>query len=70
MLSDFQVGAGQFTDLIVYLDDESRDSLAVLFPHKDQMVRGLEITTQARFKNKWDSSKGGKENPQIVSGSF
>ncbi len=58
MLAGCQVGAGQLTKLIIYLDDDSRDSVAIFFPHKDQIVRGLETAAQARFKNKWDSSKG------------
>jgi len=45
-------GPYKFTDLILYLNDESRDSVAVFFPHEDQVDRGLEIATQAKFKNK------------------
>ena len=48
-------GSYQFTELILYLDDGTGDSLAVFFPHKDQSDRGLQITTQANFKNKFDS---------------
>jgi len=45
-------GPGQFTDLIIYLDDESGDSVSVSFPYESQNDRGLEITTQAKFNNK------------------
>ncbi len=43
---------GQFTDLIIYLNDESGDSVAVSFPNEALWDRGLEITTQAKFNNK------------------
>ncbi len=46
---------GQFTDLIIYLHDESGDLVAISFPNEDQSDRGFEITTQARFNNKWNS---------------
>ena len=48
-------GSCQFTELILYLDDETGDSVAVFFPHKYQYCRGIQITTQANFKNKFDS---------------
>jgi hypothetical protein len=46
---------GQFTDLIIYLDEESGDSVAIYFPNEDQYDRGLEITTEAKFNNKINS---------------
>jgi hypothetical protein len=48
-------GACQFTELILYLEDGTGDSLAVFFPHNDEYDEGLQITTQANFKNKFDS---------------
>ncbi len=46
---------GQFTDLIIYLDEESGDSVAIYFPNEDQHDQGLEITTEAKFNNKINS---------------
>ena len=43
---------GQFTDRIIYLNDESGDSVSVFFPNEDQSDRGLHIATQAKFNNK------------------
>ncbi len=49
------MGPHKFTDSIIYLDDESGDSVSVSFPDEDQADRGLEITTQAKFNNKINS---------------
>ncbi len=45
-------GLYKFTDSILYLDDESGDSVSVSFLHGDQTDRGLKIVTQAEFNNK------------------
>jgi hypothetical protein len=46
---------GQFTDLIIYLSDKSKDWVNVSFPNEEQYDRGLQITTQAKFNNKIES---------------
>ena len=45
-------GAYKFTDLLIYLDDDSGDSIAVGFPNQDEAPKGFEITIQAEFNNK------------------
>lgn len=45
----------QFTDLILYYDADSGDSVSVYFPYEDQAARGLEIATQITFGNKTNS---------------
>lgn len=50
-------GPYKFTDLILYLNDQSGDSVSVFFPHEDQVHRGLEMGIQAKFNNKIESQE-------------
>lgn len=45
----------KFTNSIIYLDDQSGDSVSVCFPFEDQVERRLEITTQAKFNDRIES---------------
>ena len=62
---DSSIGPGQFTDMTMYVHDDTQESVFISFPSQDEIEQGAEIIIQTESRNKskqWASLREFEEN--------
>ncbi len=62
---DSSIKPGQFTDMIMYVHGDTRESVFISFPNREEAERGTDIIIQTEYRDKskqWASLREFEEN--------